>query len=65
MLVSYLTLVSDLDLATPTHQFVTSPPVKYMCLGNLIQGVLGWLKFERGAGGLQETQKTKASTKTR
>ena len=29
-LVSYLTPVSDLDLAPPTDQFVASPPVRYI-----------------------------------
>ncbi len=30
ILVSYLTMVSDLDLAFPTDQFMASPPVRYI-----------------------------------
>ena len=47
----YLTLVSDLELAPDTDQFVASPPVRYI-------NVLGWLKFDRG-GGVQESKKLK------
>ncbi len=64
-IVSYLTQVSDLDLAPDLDQFVASPPLRYinsgccvnfsMCLWTPYKGVLGWLKFDRG--GMQETQK--------
>ena len=32
-LVSYLTQISDLDLAPDTEQFVASPPVRYINCG--------------------------------
>ena len=58
VIVSYLTQVSDLDLAPNLDQFVASPPVRYinsgccvnfsMCLWTPYKGVLGWLKFDRG-----------------
>ncbi len=64
-IVSYLTQVSDLDLASDPEQFVASPPVRYinsgccvnfsMCLWTPYGGVLWWLKFV--PGGVQETQK--------
>ncbi len=40
LIVSYLTQVSDLDLAPDTEQFVASPPVRYInsgCCVNFFQ----------------------------
>ena len=37
LLVCYLTLVSDLDLAPPTDQFVASPPVRYINPGYCVK----------------------------
>ena len=61
ILVSYLTPVSDLDLAPPTDQFVASPPLKLdpdghlfslekfnMSLWTPYKVILKWLKFDRG-----------------
>ncbi len=41
-LVSYLTLVSDLDLAPNTDQFVASPPVRYISSGCCVKEIPKW-----------------------
>ena len=48
-LVSYLTPVSDLDLAPPTEQFVD-----FHQLDTPYKGVLTWLKFDRRGGGCKK-----------
>ena len=47
-LVGYLTLVSDLDLAPDTDQFVASPPVRYMNINShFFQGHQYFLHYFR------------------